>query len=221
MRKLVASAMVSLDGVMQAPGGPQEDPTGGFEHGGWSFAYFDEAGGQAIEALFAEPFDLLLGRKTYEIFAAYWPYQGDHPIAVAFNKATKYVATRAGALSFEWENTTPMRGDAVGQVAELKKTDGRRLLTQGSANLLQSLHGAGLIDEYRVMIFPCVLGKGKRLFEEGSAAAGLRLQSSSATPSGVILNSFTPAGAIPPGSHVDGPPSQAELKRRKAWGIEG
>jgi dihydrofolate reductase len=220
MRKLIASAMVSLDGVMQAPGGPEEDRTGGFEKGGWTFPYFDEAGGRAIEELFAEPFDLLLGRKTYEIFAAYWPYMGEHPIAVAFNAATKYVATR-GDKEFDWENTIALRGDAAAKLAELKKTDGPRLLTQGSANLLQSLNRAGLIDEFRVMIFPVVLGKGKRLFETSAPAAGLRLEKSQATPSGVILTTYTPAGEIPPGSHVDTPPTEAELRRRAEWVNEG
>jgi dihydrofolate reductase len=220
MRKVIAAAFVSLDGVMQAPGGPHEDPTGGFDKGGWVFPHMDEAGGEAIGEMFSKPFDLLLGRKTYEIFAAYWPYMGDDPIAVAFNNATKYVATR-GERPFDWERTTPLRGDAVAQVAELKKTEGPTLLTQGSANLLQSLHGAGLIDEYRVMVFPVVLGKGKRLFENGSAPRGLRLQTSQATPSGVILTTYTPAGDVPTGSFGADAPSEAELRRRAEMVKEG
>jgi len=220
MRKLIAAAFVSLDGVMQAPGGPEEDPTGGFDHGGWTFPYFDDAGGAAVMEMFASPFDLLLGRRTYEIFAAYWPYQGDNPIAVAFNNTTKHVATRSDR-AFDWAHTNVLRGDAVAHVAELKKTDGPTLLTQGSANLLQGLNSAGLIDEYRVMIFPVVLGKGKRLFETGAPPRGLKLEKAQPTPAGVVLTTYTPAGEIPAGSHVEGPPSEAELARRARWAKGG
>lgn len=219
MRKITVGAQVSMDGVMQAPGGPTEDPTKGFKFGGWAMPYFNQEFGEEIDHLFKEDFDLLLGRKTYEIFAAYWPYQGDNPIAVAFNKATKYVATRSDR-SFDWENTTVLRGDAVAQIAELKKGDGPPLLTQGSADLLQSLHRAGLVDEYSLRVFPLVLGRGKRLFEDGAAVAGLKLQSAEPTPSGVILATYTPAGEIPAGSFVTGEPSADELRRREEWAAE-
>jgi dihydrofolate reductase len=188
MRKLIAAAFVSLDGVMQAPGGPEEDPSGGFAHGGWTFPYFDEAGGQSIMEMFASPFDLLLGRKTYQIFAAYWPYHDDNPIGAAFNATTKHVATR-GDRTFDWANTDVLRGDAVAKVAELKKTQGPTLITQGSSVLLQGLH--------------------------------LKLEKTRATPAGVVMTSYAPAGAIPAGSHVDGPPSEAELARRAEWAKEG
>ena len=221
MRKIIAAAFVSLDGVMQAPGGPEEDPSGSFSHGGWTFPYFDQQGGQAMVELFSTPFELLLGRKTYEIFNAYWPYHGDNPIGAAFNATTKHVTTRSGDRDFDWANTNVLRGDAARTVAELKKTDGPTLLTQGSGDLLQTLQHAGLVDEWRVMTFPVLLGGGKRLFETGVAAGGLKLETHSVTPSGVITATYTPAGAIPPGSHVDGPPSEAELKRRADWAKEG
>jgi dihydrofolate reductase len=221
MRKLIAAAFVSLDGVMQAPGGPEEDPSGGFSHGGWTFPYFDEEGGQAMVELFSTPFDLLLGRKTYEIFNAYWPYHGDNPIGAAFNATTKHVATRSNARTFDWHNTDVLLGDAATKVAALKETPGPTLLTQGSGDLLQTLQKAGLVDEWRMMTFPVLLGGGKRLFEEGVTAGGLKLEKTSVTPSGVITATYSPAGAIPAGSHVDGPPSEAELKRRSEWAKEG
>jgi dihydrofolate reductase len=221
MRKLIAAAFVSLDGVMQAPGGPEEDPTGGFDHGGWTFPYFDEAGGEIVTEMFDEPFDLLLGRKTYEIFNAYWPYHTDNAIGAAFQATTKHVATRSSGRTFDWANTNVLRGDAATEVAALKKTEGPTLLTQGSGNLIQTLQRAGLIDEFRLMTFPVLLGGGKRLFEDGVAAGGLKLKRTQVTPAGVILALYNPAGAIPAGSHVEGPPSEAELKRRAEWARQG
>lgn len=212
MRKVVAGAMVSLDGVMQAPGGPQEDPTGGFAYGGWVFNYFDEAAGAYMDEQFGRPFDLLLGRRTYEIFAAHWPYQEDS-IGAAFNRVTKYVATRSD-MPLAWDGSVRLK-DAVADVARLKQEDGPELLTQGSTVLLQDLHRAGLIDEYRLLIFPLVLGKGKRLFEDGAAAAGLGLERSRTFPTGVIAATYLPAGPVVPGNFPGDNPSQAERARRE------
>lgn len=172
MRKIIAATFVSLDGVMQAPGGPEEDPVGGFKFGGWTFHYFDEVAGVAMEELFSKPFALLLGRRTYDIFAAYWPYQND-PIGDAFNPATKYVAThRPDTLT--WENTQWLGDDIVAALRRLKKEDGPDLLIQGSGELIQTLLANGLIDEIRLMIFPLLLGKGKRLFDGGAMPGRLQ-----------------------------------------------
>lgn len=170
MRKIIASTFVSLDGVMQAPGGPEEDPVNGFRFGGWVFHCWDDALGGVIGVLFAKPFALLLGRKTYDIFAAYWPYQKDS-IADAFNPATKYVAThRPEALT--WQNSQALGPDVIAALQKIKQENGPDLLIQGSGNLIQTLLANDLIDEMTVLTFPLLLGKGKRLFEGGGAAPG-------------------------------------------------
>ncbi|MBZ9742895.1 MULTISPECIES: dihydrofolate reductase family protein [unclassified Mesorhizobium] len=215
MRKIIAATFVSLDGVMQAPGGPEEDPVGGFEFGGWTFHYFDEVGGAAMEELFSKPFALLLGRRTYDIFAAYWPYQKD-PIADAFNPATKYVAThRPDTLT--WQNTHSLGPDIVAALHRLKQEDGPDLLIQGSGNLIQTLLANGLIDEIRLMIFPLLLGKGKRLFDDAAMPAAFKLVKSQTSSTGVIMATYERAGEIEVGSFVTGEPSEAELERRRNW----
>ncbi|BCG71534.1 dihydrofolate reductase [Mesorhizobium sp. 113-1-2] len=215
MRKIIAATFVSLDGVMQAPGGPEEDPVGGFSFGGWTFHYFDEVGGAAMEELFSKPFALLLGRRTYDIFAAYWPYQKD-PIADAFNPATKYVAThRPDTLT--WQNTQWLGPDIVAALRRLSQEDGPDLLIQGSADLIQTLLANGLIDEIRLMIFPLVLGKGKRLFGDDAMPAAFKLAKSQTSSTGVIIATYERAGEIEVGSFVTGEPSAAELERRKNW----
>ena len=162
MRKIIAGAFVSLDGVMQAPGGPDEDPTGGFKHGGWVVPYFDERMGEAVGEMFAKPFDLLLGRKTYDIFAAHWPYVGaDDPIGPLFDRITKYVATRNPGLKLGWQNSQRLGPDAVAAVRTLKGGEGPDLLTQGSTDFLQTLFRHDLIDEINLSIFPVVLGQGQ------------------------------------------------------------
>src|ERR1041385_3646899 len=169
MRKVIVGAMVSMDGVMQAPGGPEEDPTGGFEFGGWVGPLGDAEFGEEIGKLFADPFDLLRGRRTYEIFAAYWPFAegGMHDdIARKFNRATKYVATRKG-VDLTWKSAVALR-DAAKDIAKLKQEDGPALLTQGSTELVHDLLAAGLVDQIRTFTFPLVLGKGKRLFGDDS-----------------------------------------------------
>ncbi|MGX5803155.1 dihydrofolate reductase family protein [Bradyrhizobium sp. Arg314] len=215
MRKIIAATFVSLDGVMQAPGGPEEDPVGGFKFGGWTFHYFDEVAGAAMNELFSKPFDLLLGRRTYDIFAAYWPYQKD-PIADVFNPATKYVATHRPD-SLTWQNTQSLGPDIVATLRRLKQEDGPDLLIQGSGNLIQTLLANGLIDEIRLMIFPLLLGKGKRLFGDGTLPAAFRLVKSQASSTGVIMATYERSGEIKVGSFAQEKPSAAELERRKNW----
>ncbi|TGR29254.1 MULTISPECIES: dihydrofolate reductase family protein [unclassified Mesorhizobium] len=215
MRKIIAATFVSLDGVMQAPGGPEEDPVGGFKFGGWTFHYFDEVAGSAMEDLFSKPFALLLGRRTYDIFAAYWPYQKD-PIADAFNRATKYVAThRPDTLA--WRSTHALGPDIIATLRRLSQEDGPDLLIQGSGNLIQTLLANGLIDEIRLMTFPLLLGKGKRLFGDAAMPAAFKLVKSQASTTGVIMATYERAGEIEVGSFVTGEPSDAELERRKNW----
>jgi dihydrofolate reductase len=215
MRKIIAATFVSMDGVMQAPGGPEEDPVGGFAYGGWTFHYFDEVAGKAMDELFSRPFSLLLGRRTYDIFAAYWPDQND-PIADAFNPATKYVAThRPDTLS--WQNTQWLGPDIVATLRNLKQEHGPDLLIQGSGNLIQTLLANGLIDEIRLMIFPLLLGKGKRLFGDAAMPSAFKLVKSQASTTGVMMATYERAGEIEVGSFATGEPSDAELERRKNW----
>jgi dihydrofolate reductase len=199
VRKLVVSTFVTLDGVMQAPGGPEEDTAGGFEHGGWSFGYWDDAMGEWMGESMGKPFAMLLGRKTYEIFAAYWPNAGDQPGAAELNAATKYVASRT-LDSVEWENSTLLEGNAADAVARLKEEDGPEIQVHGSSDLIQTLLAAQLVDEFRVWIFPVVLGSGKRLFGEGTAPSGFELVDSKTSTSGVLVTTYRPAGEPKNGS---------------------
>jgi dihydrofolate reductase len=220
MRKVITAAFVSLDGVMQAPGGPEEDPTGGFKHGGWVAPHVDEVFGKAMDALCGPPFDLLLGRKTYEIFAAHWPYQGDDdPIAKRFNAITKYVATRS-EIPLTWKGSVALH-DAARDVARLKEQDGPNLVTQGSSGLIQTLLAHDLIDEILVLTFPILLGRGKRLFGEGARATALKLVESKVSTTGVTISSYRRAGAVATGDFSMHPPSQAEVKRREKMKREG
>ena len=198
MRRLIAITQLTLDGVMQSPGGPEEDPSNGFTHGGWAMPFVDDAAGQVIDEIIAGEFDMLLGRRTYEIFAAYWPNQGDNPIAKAFNKATKYVVTRTLA-HLDWADSQPIGGDAVAELRRLKASDGPALHIWGSSELLQTLIAADLVDEYRIWVFPLVLGEGKRLFENGVPPRGLTLVETRSTPRGVLVNTYHPAGPLPRG----------------------
>ena len=214
MRELIVNTFVTLDGVMQAPGGPEEDPGGGFEHGGWSFGYWDEQMQTTMGESMSRPFDLVLGRKTYEIFAAHWPHT-DAPGAEPLNRATKHVAsTTLSAL--EWENSRLIEGDVAAGVRALKQEDGPELQVHGSANLIQTLLEHGLIDEFRLWIFPLVLGKGKRLFDGGTLPAGLELASSQVSSTGVIMATYRSGAEIKGGSFVPEEPSEAELARRAA-----
>lgn len=217
MRKLIASTFTSLDGVMQAPGGPTEDTTGNFTLGGWQFAFVDA--GMDLSDLSASGFDgkdreLVLGRKTYEIFEAYWPYQAeDDPIARTLNAAKKHVASRT-LKSLQWNNSSLLGADIVSAITALKAQPGRDLQIIGSGNLIQTLHAASLIDEYNVWTHPVVLGRGKRLFEDGARPCALRLVASKVSTTGVVMSTYVPAGDIPPGSFIQGEPSAKELTRR-------
>ncbi|MBN9036586.1 MAG: dihydrofolate reductase [Rhizobiales bacterium] len=216
MRRIIAAAFLSLDGVMQAPGGPEEDPTGGFAFGGWVFPLGDEVTDAAIGETFGRPFDLLLGRRTYDIFAAHWPFiPADDPIAGPFNAVTKYVATHRPD-SLVWENSEWLGPDAIARIAELKQTDGPDLLTQGSTDLLHQLLAAGLVDELRLLTFPVLLGRGKRLFDDATAPAALRLTGSKVSTTGVVVATYEPAGPVRTGSFQLPDPSPAELERRRA-----
>jgi dihydrofolate reductase len=204
MRELIVNTFVTLDGVTQAPGGPEEDPSEDFEHGGWSFGYWDEPMDAAMGELMGKPFDLVLGRKTYEIFAAFWPNAGDNPGAKPLNEATKHVASRTLSGDLSWQNSRLIEGDVVEGVRALKDQDGPELQVHGSADLLQTLIGAGLVDEFRVWIFPLVLGTGKRLFGEGTVPDGLELARSQVSPSGVIMTAYRTGAEIKSGSFADG-----------------
>ena len=216
MRKITIATFVSLDGVMQAPGGPQEDPTGGFTFGGWLAPHFDEVMGKVVGEAFSKPFDLLLGRKTYDIFAAHWPHAPkDDPIGSLFDRITKYVATRNPDFQLTWQNSQSLGPDAVAAVKKLKSEDGPDLLIQGSSDFVQSLLKEGLIDEFTVMITPAILGKGKRLFGEGIAPQGMRLLSTQPSTSGVVIAKYVPDGAVKTGDFSYKNPSEAELERRR------
>ncbi len=197
MRKLVVLTFVSLDGVMQAPGGKGEDPSGGFQLEGWTVPYFDEAlGNEMGKQMGQQPFDLLLGRKTYEIFASYWPNQGeDNPI----NTAKKYVVSNR-AIHTDWKETIPIKGNVAAEIRKLKQQDGPMLQVHGSSNLIQTLLTNDLVDELWLKVFPVTLGKGKRLFGEGTIPAAFKLTESMVSPGGVILASYQRDGEVRVGS---------------------
>ncbi|HEU0165431.1 MAG TPA: dihydrofolate reductase family protein [Thermomicrobiales bacterium] len=206
MRKLVVNTFVSLDGVMQAPGGKGEDPEGGFDLEGWSVNYWDETMNAAMGDFMGKPFDLILGRKTYEIFASFWPNASEAEGAGPLNAATKYVASTT-QKNLEWGPSELLGDDVVARIAELKRGDGPELQVHGSANLLQTLIAHDVIDEFRVLIFPVVLGKGKRLFEAGVPPRGYKLVASQVAASGVILTTYHLAGEIELGTFgPDGEP---------------
>lgn len=201
--RLTLHTFLTLDGVMQAPGGPDEDTTSGFEHGGWSFPYGDEEFGALIDGWFAHADAFLLGRKTYEIFASYWPKVTDSadPVASRLNALPKFVAsTTLGSL--DWHNSTLLRQDVAAEVAQLKKRSGDELQVHGSGNLAQTLIEHDLIDEYRLLYFPVHLGNGKKLFADGVKSGSLRLKSTSTTPAGVIAATYEPAGPVRYGSYA-------------------
>jgi dihydrofolate reductase len=211
MRKLAVNTFMSLDGVMQSPGGPEEDPTGGFTYGGWGVNYFDdEMMGQVADA---GPYELLLGRGTYEIFAAHWPYD-EGPIADQLNSTRKYVASTT-LERVDWNNSTLITGDVAEYVAGLKSQDGPEIQVHGSPGLIQTLLEHDLIDEFRLWIFPVVIGTGKRFFGEGTVPASLRLVDSKASKTGVTINTYERAGDIDTGSFEFDEPTAAEIERRK------
>ncbi|AVT38144.1 dihydrofolate reductase family protein [Plantactinospora sp. BB1] len=199
MRKLVVSTFLTLDGVMQAPGGPGEDDDNGFAHGGWMVNYWDDQVAEAMTDLMDKPFDLVLGRRTYDIFASYWPHASEEEGAGPLNRATKYVASR-GRPTLDWDRSVLIEGDVAEGVAALKRQDGPELQVHGSANLIQTLLRHRLVDEFRLLVFPVVLGSGKRLFADGTVPVGLKLVRSTVSPNGVMIGRYEPAGEIVVGS---------------------
>jgi dihydrofolate reductase len=199
MRKLIVQTFLTLDGVMQAPGGPGEDDSGGFAYGGWSVNYWDEQMGQVMGEATSKPFAMVLGRRTYDIMAAYWPTAPEEAGAKTFNDATKYVASRSRPTR-EWSNSVLIQGDAAEPIAALKREDGPELQVHGSGNLIQTLLRHDLVDQYRLWVFPLVIGSGKRLFSEGTIPAGLKLVDSKVSTTGVVMGTYEPAGEIVTGS---------------------
>lgn len=199
MRKIFATTFVSLDGVMQAPGGPEEDPEGGFDQGGWSVTYWDDRMGQVMTEFMGRPFDLLLGRKTYDIFASHWPHASDEDGAGPINAATKYVVSTT-LQEPVWGPAVVIDQDVPARIAQLKQEDGPELQVHGSAQLLQTLIANGLVDRYQILIFPVLIGRGKRLFGDGVVPAGLRLVDSTTSSTGVIIATYEPAGALKHGT---------------------
>lgn len=216
MRKLIVLSFITLDNVMQAPGGPEEDPTGGFEHEGWVVGYFDDFLLNAMIKQTSKPFDLLLGRKTYEIFAAHWPYVNadQNPFAAKLNNAKKYVASKT-LTKLDWNNSELINGDVLEGIKRIKEQDGLEIQVHGSGNLVQTLLKHDLVDELWLKIFPVTLGPGKRLFAEGTIPAGFKLLESGISPSGVIIVNYERAGEVKKGSFGLETPSEAELARRK------
>jgi len=203
MRKIIVAEHVSLDSVIQSPGGPEEDPSGEFRLGGWTVPYVDEAIGREIQDLFSQPFELLLGRRTYEIWASYWPHvpvdSGGRAIADLFNSVRKHVAThRSDGL--DWHNSHALEGDLADAIRALKQQDGANLLTWGSAGMVRQLLAAGLVDELRLMIYPVVLGRGKRLFGDNAQPSAFSLTNSTSTASGVLLTRYARSGEVRTGS---------------------
>jgi dihydrofolate reductase len=199
MRQLMVTTFLTLDGVMQAPGGPGEDDSGGFAHGGWSVNYWDELMGQVMDEATSTPFAMVLGRKTYDIMAAYWPHAPEETGAKVFNEATKYVASR-GRPTLEWSNSVLIEGDAAEGIAALKKEDGPELQVHGSSNLIQTFLRHNLVDQYRLWVFPVVVGSGKRLFPEGTIPSALKLVDNKVSTTGVVIGTYEPAGEIVTGS---------------------
>jgi dihydrofolate reductase len=216
MRKLIVLSFITLDNVMQAPGGPEEDTTGGFEHGGWLFGYSDDFLLNAMKKQTSKPFDLLLGRKTYEIFAAYWPYVNadQDPFAAKLNNAKKYIASKT-LTKLDWNNSELINGDVPEGIKRIKEQDGPEIQVHGSSNLVQTLLKHDLVDELWLKIFPVTLGLGKRLFAEGTIPAEFNLLESEISPSGVIIANYERSGEVKMGSFGLETPSEAELARRK------
>jgi dihydrofolate reductase len=213
MRKLTGAVFLSLDGVMQAPGGPEEDPTGGFRFGGWTAPFWVEDMGP-FEKIIQSDYDLLLGKRTYDIFAAYWPNNQDNAIGERFQRINKYVLTHSSEL-LAWQNSYQLSGETAEAVGALKKTDGRDLLIQGSSTLYAPLISAGLINRLVLMTFPVVLGQGKSIFDGSQKPGGLRLVDSFVSTTGVVTAIYEPAGEVQTGSFATKEPSQAELKLRE------
>lgn len=218
MRKIIVASYITMDGVLQAPGGPEEDRTNGFKWGGWSFHYWDELMNNILVKIMSTPFDLLLGRRTYEIFAAYWPYKND-AIGETFNRINKYVVATT-PIDLSWKDSILVNKDVVNELKELKKQDGPDLLVFGSSGLIQTLLSNYLVDVLHAWIFPITLGEGKKLFKEGIQAQQWKLTESLVSTTGVVIASYVPDGEVKFGSFVPEEASEAELARRKKWSRE-
>jgi dihydrofolate reductase len=220
MRKLTGAVFQSLDGVMQAPGGPEEDPSGGFRFGGWSAPFWDESMQAPTGKIYDElEYDLVLGKRTYDIFAAHWPYNQDDPIGAKFQRINKYVLTHSDE-PLAWENSSKLSGDTTTAISELKKREGRDLLIQGSSTIYPPLLKAGLIDRLILMTFPVLLGEGKRIFDGSEKPGALKLVDHFVSNKGVVFTTYEPAGEVPIGSFQMKDPSEAELERREKWAKE-
>jgi dihydrofolate reductase len=213
MRKLTGAVFQSLDGVMQAPGGPEEDPTSDFRFGGWVQPLWGEQMGP-FEGVIMGEYDLLLGKRTYDIFAAYWPYNQDNPIGEKFQRINKYVLTHSDE-PLEWENSHRISGDTAEAVVKLKESDGRDLLIQGSSTLYPPLLSARLIDRLMVMTFPVLLGHGKSIFDGSGKASRLNLVDHFVSNTGVVIATYEPAGDVQTGTFESKPPSKVEMERRE------
>src|SRR6266550_1425389 len=223
MRKITVGAMVSMDGVMQAPGAPLEDPTKGFKFGGWQMPYFDQEFGEELDRVLKEKFDLLLGRKTYEIFAAYWPYYDENAshgsIAKLFNEIKKYAVSRSGEVDTSWQGSVLLRD--IAEVKRLKQENGPSLVTQGSTELVHALLANDLVDAIATFTVPVVLGGGKKLFAEGSAPHSFKLTKSRVTPNGLIIGHYEREGDVKTANVLVDPPSEREIARRERMKREG
>src|SRR5262245_144302 len=223
MRKIIVGAQVSMDGVMQAPGGPTEDPTRGFKFGGWVMPYVDQEFGEELDRVFKETFDLLLGRKTYEIFAAYWPYQDEHAphggIAKLFNEIKKYAVSRSGEVDTSWSGSGLLRDMA--DVKRLKQEDGPNLVTQGSTELVHALLANDLVDAISIFTVPVVLGGGKKLFTDGSVPHSFKLTRSRVSSNGLMVGHYEREGEIKIGDAMIDSPSEREVARQKRMKREG
>lgn len=224
MRKIIVGAQISMDGIMQAPGGPQEDPTKGFKFGGWAMPYFDSVGGEEIDRVFGDSCDLLLGRKTYEIFAAYWPYYDETTaqaggIAKLFNTIRKYVVSRSGNVDTSWQGSVLLSDIAA--IKRLRAEDGPNLVTQGSTELVHALLANDLVDAISTFTVPVVLGGGKTLFQDGSAPHSYRLTRSRVSTTGLMVAHYERDGAVRTGDASLDTPTDAERARRERMKREG
>ena len=223
MRKIIVGAQVSMDGVMQSPGAPWEDPTGGFKLGGWAMPYFDQVGGEEIDRVFEEKCDLLLGRKTYEIFAGYWPYYDEAApaggIAKLFKEIRKYVVSRSGDVDTSWQHSVLLRD--IADVKRLREEDGPNLVTQGSTELVHALLASDLVDAMSIFTFPVVLGGGKKLFADGSVPHHYKLTRSRVSDTGLMVGHYERGGDVKTGDTAVDSPSNAELARRERMKREG
>jgi dihydrofolate reductase len=218
MRKIIVVTFVTMDGVLQAPGGPDEDRTNGFKWGGWQFPHSDEVADKVLGKIFSTPFDLLLGRRTYEIFSAYWPYKKD-AIAEQFNRINKYVVGTT-PVDLSWKNSRQISKDVVNELKKLKQQDGPDLLVHGSSVLIQTLFANRLIDVLHIWTHPITLGKGKNLFQQGTPAQEWKLKEAVISTTGVILATYLPNGEVRTGTFDNEEPTTAELTRRAKWAKE-